>query len=132
MFSRLQLLFTGLIHVLIWCMATMAKETKQPSKDIPIGLVGSMSMITGIYCLMALALALTMLQKYTEIDKNAAYSVTFRKIGMNWAKYMVSICALKGMTTSLLVGSLRQAHYTTQIARSHMISTLVCSCSSEN
>ncbi|XP_030487909.2 cationic amino acid transporter 8, vacuolar-like [Cannabis sativa] len=100
-------------------VATMAEETKQPSRDIPIGLVGSMSMITVIYCLMGLSL--TMLQKYTEIDRNAAFSIAFGKIGMNWAKYLVGICALKGMTSSLLVMSLGQARYITQIARAHMI-----------
>ncbi|GLT54730.1 hypothetical protein SLA2020_279050 [Shorea laevis] len=100
-------------------VATMAEETKRPSRDIPLGLVGSMAMITVVYCLMALAL--TMMEKYTQIDRDAAYSVAFGRIGMNWAKYLVSICALKGMTTSLLVGSLGQARYTTQIARAHMI-----------
>lgn len=100
-------------------VATMAEETKRPARDIPLGLIGSMAMITVVYCLMALAL--TMMQKYTEIDRDAAYSVAFGKIGMDWAKYLVGICALKGMTTSLLVGSLGQARYTTQIARAHMI-----------
>ncbi|XP_017243714.1 cationic amino acid transporter 8, vacuolar [Daucus carota subsp. sativus] len=100
-------------------VATMAEETKNPSRDIPLGLVGSMSVITVVYCLMTLAL--TAMVNYTEIDVNAAYSFAFEKIGMNWAKYLVSIVALKGMTTSLLVGSMGQARYTTQIARSHMI-----------
>ncbi|XP_075647136.1 cationic amino acid transporter 8, vacuolar [Castanea sativa] len=100
-------------------VATMAEETKKPSRDIPVGLVGSMAIITVVYCLMALVL--TMMQKYTDIDVNAPYSVAFSKIGMNWAKYLVGICALKGMTTSLLVGSLGQARYTTQISRAHMI-----------
>ncbi|KAL6198962.1 hypothetical protein ACLB2K_028750 [Fragaria x ananassa] len=101
-------------------VANLAEEVKQPSKDIPVGMIGSMSLITVICCLMSLALV--MMQKYTEISADAAYSVAFTAIGMNWAKYLVSICALKGMTTSLLVGSLGQARYTTQIARSHMIS----------
>ncbi|XP_045805639.1 cationic amino acid transporter 8, vacuolar [Trifolium pratense] len=100
-------------------VATMAEETKNPSRDIPIGLIGSMSMITVIYCLMALALV--SMVNYTQIDPEAAYSVAFVQIGMKWGKYLVSICALKGMTTSLLVGSMGQARYTTQIARSHMI-----------
>lgn len=100
-------------------VANMAEEAKKPSRDIPVGLIGSMSLITVVYCLMALALS--MMQKYTEIDKDAAYSVAFEAIGMDWAKYLVSICALKGMTTSLLVGSMGQARYTTQIARAHMI-----------
>lgn len=100
-------------------VATMAEETQNPSTDIPIGLVGSMSVITVIYCLMSLTLV--MLQKYNEIDVNAPYTVVFAKIGMKWAKYLVSICALKGMTTSMLCGSMGQARYTTQIARAHMI-----------
>ncbi|OWM81025.1 cationic amino acid transporter 8, vacuolar-like [Punica granatum] len=100
-------------------VATLAEETKKPSRDIPIGLAGSMSLITVVYCLMCLAL--TMMVKYTEIDRNAAFSVAFAGIGMNWAKYVVSLCALKGMTSSLLVGALGQARYMTQIARAHMI-----------
>lgn len=100
-------------------VANMAEETKRPSRDIPLGLLGSMSMITVVYCLMALAL--TMMVKYTQVDVNAAYSVAFEGIGMYWAKYLVGICALKGMTTSMLVGSLGQSRYTTQIARAHMI-----------
>ncbi|KAK3013537.1 hypothetical protein RJ639_008360 [Escallonia herrerae] len=100
-------------------VATMAEETKKPSRDIPVGLVGSMSVITVVYCLMTLSL--TMMVKYTEIDVDAAYSVAFATVGMKWAKYVVGVVALKGMTTSLLVGSMGQARYTTQIARSHMI-----------
>lgn len=100
-------------------VATMAEETKKPSRDIPLGLIGSMSIITVVYCLMSLVL--TMMVKYTMIDADAPYSVAFEGIGMKWAKYLVSICALKGMTTSMLVGSMGQARYTTQIARAHMI-----------
>ncbi|KAB1997190.1 hypothetical protein ES319_D12G008300v1 [Gossypium barbadense] len=100
-------------------IATMAEETKNPSRDIPLGLLGSMSIITVVYCLMALSLS--MMQKYTEIDPNAAYSMAFRSVGMKWAKYLVALGALKGMTTVLLVGALGQARYTTHIARAHMI-----------
>lgn len=100
-------------------IATMAEETKNPSRDIPLGLLGSMSIITVIYCLMALSL--TMMQKYTAIDPEAAYSIAFQSAGMNWAKYLVAFGALKGMTTVLLVGALGQARYTTHIARAHMI-----------
>ncbi|XP_057812008.1 cationic amino acid transporter 5 [Salvia miltiorrhiza] len=100
-------------------IATMAEETRNPRRDIPIGLLGSMSMITVIYCLMALSLS--MMQKYSDLDTNAAYSVAFQNVGMKWAKYLVALGALKGMTTVLLVGALGQARYTTHIARSHMI-----------
>uniref|UniRef100_A0A0D9UY62 Cationic amino acid transporter C-terminal domain-containing protein n=1 Tax=Leersia perrieri TaxID=77586 RepID=A0A0D9UY62_9ORYZ len=100
-------------------IATMAEETKNPSRDIPLGLLGSMSVITAIYCVMALVLS--MMQPYTAIDRNAAYSVAFANVGMRWAQYVVALGALKGMTTVLLVGALGQARYTTHIARSHII-----------
>ncbi|KAL3722111.1 hypothetical protein ACJRO7_034466 [Eucalyptus globulus] len=100
-------------------ISNMAEETKNPSKDIPIGLLGSMSIITVTYCLMALVLS--MLQKYNELDENAAFSVAFQSVGMRWAKYLVDLGALKGMTTVLLIGALGQARYTTHIARAHMI-----------
>ncbi|CAK9176851.1 unnamed protein product [Ilex paraguariensis] len=100
-------------------IATMAEKTKNPSRDIPLGLLGSMSMITVIYCLMALAVS--MMQKYTDIDTNAANSVAFQSVGMKWAKYLVALGSLKGMTTVLLVGALGQARYTTHIVRAQMI-----------
>ncbi|ONI11656.1 LOW QUALITY PROTEIN: hypothetical protein PRUPE_4G118700 [Prunus persica] len=100
-------------------IATMAEETKYPSRDIPIGLIGSMSIITVVYCLTAVSLP--MMQKYTDIDPNVAYSVAFQSVGMTWAKYLVALGALKGMTTVLLVGTLGQARYITHIARAHMI-----------
>ncbi|MBA0620024.1 hypothetical protein Godav_005799 [Gossypium davidsonii] len=77
-----------------------------------------MSIITVVCCLMALSLS--MMQKYTEIDPNAAYSMAFQSVGMKWAKYLVALGALKGMTTVLLVGALGQARYT-HIAQAHMI-----------
>ncbi|XP_068665317.1 cationic amino acid transporter 5-like [Aristolochia californica] len=94
--------------------ATMAEETRNPSRDIPLGLIGSMSIITVIYCLMALLL--TMMQTYTKIDVNAAYSIAFQSVGMKWAKYLVALGALKGLTTVLLVGALGQPRYITHIA----------------
>ncbi|KAJ4982433.1 hypothetical protein NE237_033270 [Protea cynaroides] len=100
-------------------IATMGEETKKPSRDIPLGLVGSMSLITVLYCVMALSLS--MMQKYSDLDVNAAYSIAFQNVGMKWAKFLVALGALKGMTTGLLVGALGQARYTTQIARAHMI-----------
>jgi amino acid transporter len=100
-------------------IATMAEETRNPARDIPLGLLGSMSLITAIYCVMALALS--MMQPYQDIDRQAAYSVAFASVGMRWAQYVVALGALKGMTTVLLVGALGQARYTTHIARSHII-----------
>ncbi|KAM6575525.1 hypothetical protein CsatA_023852 [Cannabis sativa] len=100
-------------------VATMAEETKNPGRDIPIGLVGSMVITTVLYCLLSLTICL--MQPYQQIDKDAPFSVAFEAVGMNWAKYLVAGGALKGMTSVLLVGAISQARYVTHIARTHMI-----------
>ncbi|XP_022762682.1 cationic amino acid transporter 1-like isoform X2 [Durio zibethinus] len=100
-------------------VSTMAEETKNPARDIPIGLVGSMIIITALYCLLAVALCL--MQPFRQIDKDAPFSVAFEAVGMSWAKYIVAAGALEGMTTALLVGAVGQARYLTHIARTHVM-----------
>lgn len=100
-------------------VATMAEETKNPARDIPIGLIGSMTITTFFYCLLAVTLCL--MQPYYQIDIDAPFSVAFEAVGMNWAKYIVAAGALKGMTSVLLVGAVGQARYLTHIARTHMM-----------
>ncbi|CAN8274328.1 unnamed protein product [Cochlearia groenlandica] len=100
-------------------VSTMAEETKNPGRDIPIGLVGSMVVIMVCYCLMAVALCL--MQPYGKIDPDAPFSVAFSEVGWDWAKYLVAFGALKGMTTVLLAGAIGQSRYMTHIARAHMM-----------
>ncbi|PHT55646.1 Cationic amino acid transporter 8, vacuolar [Capsicum baccatum] len=100
-------------------VSTLAEETKDPGRDIPIGLVGSMVITTTIYCLLAITLCL--MQPYENIDANAPFSVAFKAVGWDWAQYVVAAGALKGMTSVLLVGAVGQARYLTHIARTHMM-----------
>ncbi|KAG2688816.1 hypothetical protein I3760_09G112200 [Carya illinoinensis] len=100
-------------------VSTMAEETKDPGRDIPIGLVGSMAITTLAYCLLAVTLCL--MQPHGQIDVDAPFSVAFEAVGWGWAKYIVAAGALKGMTTVLLVGAVGQARYLTHIARTHMM-----------
>lgn len=46
-------------------VSTMAEEVKHPAKDIPIGVSGSVAIVTVLYCLMAAAL--TMLVPYDAV-----------------------------------------------------------------
>jgi APA family basic amino acid/polyamine antiporter len=100
-------------------VSTMAEETKNPARDIPIGLVGAMTLTTALYCVLAVTLCL--MQPYSSIDADAPFSVAFSARGMDWAKYIVAFGALKGMTTVLLVSAVGQARYLTHIARTHMM-----------
>lgn len=100
-------------------VSTLAEETKNPSRDIPIGLIGSMVICTFLYMMMAITLSLMV--PYYAVDQNAPFSAAFASIGWNWAKYIVALGALKGITTVLLVGAVGQARYLTHIARVHLI-----------
>lgn len=99
-------------------VATLGEEIKNPGRDIPIGLIGSMSIIIVVYCLMSATLCL--MQPYFNIDVDAPFTVAFQAVGMNWAKYIVALGALKGMTTVLLANVIGQARYFTHIGRTHM------------
>ncbi|EPS73601.1 cationic amino acid transporter, partial [Genlisea aurea] len=100
-------------------VSTMAEETKNPARDIPIGLVGSMVITTALYCILAVTLCL--MQPYKAIDPNAPFSRAFQAVGWDWAQYIVAAGALKGMTSVLLVGAVGQARYLMHIARTHML-----------
>ncbi|KAJ7969069.1 Cationic amino acid transporter like [Quillaja saponaria] len=100
-------------------VATLAEETKNPAKDIPLGLIGSMIVTTLLYCLLAVTLCL--MQPYSQINVDAPFAVAFEAVGWSWAKYIVAAGALKGMTTVLLVSAVGQARYLTHIARTHMM-----------
>lgn len=69
-------------------VSTLAEETKNPARDIPIGLVGSMVITTTIYCLLAITLCL--MQPYQKIDPHAPFSVAFKNVGWSWAQYIVA------------------------------------------
>lgn len=106
-------------------VATLGEEVKNPGRDIPIGLIGSMIVVIVTYCLLALTLCL--MQPYTAIDPDAAFSIAFQAVGMDWAKYIVALGALQGMTTVLLANIIAQARYFTHIARTHMAPPILSS-----
>ncbi|KAK6932302.1 Cationic amino acid transporter, C-terminal [Dillenia turbinata] len=99
-------------------VATLAEEIKNPARDIPIGLIGSMVIIITCYC--ALSATLCLMQPFWNIDKDAPFTVAFQSLGMKWANYIVALGALKGMTTVLLANIIGQARYFTHIGRTHM------------
>ncbi|KAK1409357.1 hypothetical protein QVD17_35883 [Tagetes erecta] len=99
-------------------VATLGEETKKPSRDIPIGLVGSMLIVIFTYSLLAAIVCL--MQPYNELDVDAPFTIAFESAGMGWAKLLVGLGAIKGMTTVLLANIISESRYFTHIARTHM------------
>lgn len=100
-------------------VSTMAEEIQNPAKSLPVGIVGSVLIVSALYCLMALSLCFMV--PSNEISKNASFSVAFQKIGWNWASNVVGAGASLGIVASLLVAMLGQARYLCVIGRARLV-----------
>ncbi|KAL2549090.1 Cationic amino acid transporter 6 [Forsythia ovata] len=102
-------------------VSTMAEEVKNPIKDIPIGVSGSVIIVTILYCLMAASMSA--LLPYDMIDPDSPFSGAF-KVGSQrwrWVSNVIGVGASFGILTSLLVAMLGQARYMCVIGRSCVI-----------
>ncbi|GMI70083.1 cationic amino acid transporter 7 [Hibiscus trionum] len=99
-------------------VSTMAEEVCNPVKDIPIGVSGSVIMVTILYCLMAASMS--MLLPYYMIDVEVPFSAAFRG-RKEWVARVIGVGASSGIVTSLLVAMLGQARYMCVIGRSNVV-----------
>ncbi|KAM5551103.1 hypothetical protein ABKV19_026101 [Rosa sericea] len=97
-------------------VSTMAEEVRNPVKDIPIGVSGSVLIVTVLYCLMAASMS--KLIPYDMIDPEAPFSAAF---GGKWESRVIGVGAALGILTSLLVAMLGQARYMCVIGRSSVV-----------
>uniref|UniRef100_A0A1B6D6M1 Cationic amino acid transporter C-terminal domain-containing protein n=1 Tax=Clastoptera arizonana TaxID=38151 RepID=A0A1B6D6M1_9HEMI len=84
-------------------IATSGEEAKDPGFSIPVATIVSMTLVCLGYVLVSGAL--TLMVPFNEINPTASLPEAFASLNLEWAKYLVSIGALCGMTTTLL-GSL--------------------------
>ena len=82
-------------------LATAAEETKNPQKNLPIGIIGSLGVCTIIYVLVALVL--TGVVPINQIDTHAPIASAMVMVGQSWVAGLISIGALTGLTSVLLV-----------------------------
>jgi cationic amino acid transporter 4 len=80
-------------------IATAAEEAKDPAKAIPRATLVAMSLVTGAYIL--LSSTLTLMVPWSSIDPDTSFAAAFDTVGVPWAKYIVAIGALSGITTAL-------------------------------
>ncbi|KAH6806359.1 cationic amino acid transporter 7 [Perilla frutescens var. frutescens] len=102
-------------------VSTMAEEVRNPAKNIPIGVSGSVILVTVLYCLMAASMSA--LLPYDMIDAEAPFSGAFAggSGGWRWAANLIGAGASMGIVTSLLVAMLGQARYMCVIGRSGVV-----------
>ncbi|XP_040985802.1 cationic amino acid transporter 6, chloroplastic-like [Juglans microcarpa x Juglans regia] len=100
-------------------VSTMAEEIQNPSKSLPVGIVGSVLIVSALYCLMGLSLC--MMIPYDKIPDKASFSAAFQNIGWKWGSNVVGAGASLGIVASLLVAMLGQARYLCVIGRARLV-----------
>ena len=89
-------------------VATTAEEAAHPQKDLPIGILSSLVICTVLY--VAVALVITGMVKYDEIDPKAALATAFQDVGRDGFATLISAGAVAGLTTvvmTLMIGAVR-------------------------
>lgn len=81
-------------------IATSAEEAKNPAKAIPIAIIGSLLICMGAY--IAVAAVVVLMVPYAQIDTTAPLSQAFAAHGATWAKYIIAVGAVAGLSTSLM------------------------------
>lgn len=87
-------------------VSTQAGEAINPRKDIPFGLLMSLLICTVLYILVTLVI--TGMVKYSEMDITAPIAAAFADYGLNYAVWLISLAAVAGLTSVLLVQMLGQ------------------------
>src|SRR5713101_3072848 len=99
-------------------VSTTAEETKNPQRDMPIGIIASLIICTVLYVLMAAVI--TGARKYTTyFGDPAAVATAFA--GYPWAQALISAGALAGITSVLLVFQLGQPRIFMAMARDGLL-----------
>ena len=101
-------------------ISTTAEEAKNPQRDLPIGIIASLSICTVLY--IAVAAILTGLVPAAQIDIHAPVAEALSKVGFKWGAAIVAIGAVAGITSVLVVMMLGQIRVFFAMSRDHLLS----------
>ena len=83
-------------------VSTAAQEAKNPQKDMPFGILGSLGISTVLYILVAIVL--TGVVSYTKLNVSDPIAVGVDAMGnMMWLRHIIKIAALAGLSSVVLV-----------------------------
>src|ERR1700689_4186962 len=88
-------------------VSTAAQESKNPKRDMPIGILGSLAICTVLYILVGLVL--TGLVNYRHLGVPDSLAVGMDATGFKWGSLLVKIGALGGLTSTMIAMLLGQS-----------------------
>ncbi|MGI8766476.1 MAG: amino acid permease [Gemmatimonadaceae bacterium] len=103
-------------------ISTAAEETKNPQRNLPIGILGGLAICTVIYIIVGAVL--TGMVKYTELDPSVhadPLSFALQRVGLGTAGWLVALGAVFSMTAVLLVFQYGQPRIFFSMARDGLL-----------
>ncbi|XP_034205787.1 cationic amino acid transporter 9, chloroplastic isoform X2 [Prunus dulcis] len=83
-------------------VANSAEESKRPQRDLPIGIIGSLLICIALY--IGVCLVITGMLPYYLLGEDAPLANAFTSKGLKFVSILISVGAVAGLTTTLLVG----------------------------
>ena len=100
-------------------VSTAAQEAKNPKRDMPFGILGSLVICTILYILVSGLL--THLVPYSQLNVPDPVVVGIRTTGQQWATFLVELGALAGLATVMLVMLLGQSRVFYSMSRDGLL-----------
>ncbi|WP_377268969.1 amino acid permease [Peterkaempfera sp. SMS 1(5)a] len=88
-------------------VATAAEETRNPQRDLPRGIIGSLIICTVLY--MLVSVVVTGMQHYTRLSTDAPLADAFKSVGQPAYANLISIGAVAGLTSVTMILLLGQS-----------------------
>jgi APA family basic amino acid/polyamine antiporter len=104
-------------------VSTAAQEAKNPQRDMPIGIIGSLLICTVLYILVS-AIA-TGVVPYTQLDVPDPIAVAADHAGMGWMGKLIKLGAIAGLSSVILVMLLGQSRVFYSMARDGLLPPVV-------
>ncbi|GII23015.1 amino acid permease [Planosporangium mesophilum] len=104
-------------------VATTAEETRNPQRDMPRGIIGSLAVCALLY--VAVSAVVTGMTKYTNLNTGAPLARAFDEVGQGWAANLISLGAICGITTVILVLMLGQTRVFFAMSRDGLLPPVV-------
>ena len=98
---------------------TTAEETRNPKRDVPVGVLGSLAIGTVIYC--AVAIVLVGIVPWQHVDQNAALLAAIEPLHNPLVEAIITIGVIAGTTSVALTSLLGQSRIFYVMARDRML-----------
>jgi len=100
-------------------VSTAAQEAKNPSRDMPIGILGSLAICTIIY--IAVAIVLLGIVPYQQLNVADPLAVGIDATGLKWLSPVIKMAALFGLFSTMLVNLLAQTRIFYSMSRDGLL-----------